>query len=214
MVTNTHHLPPLGRLYIWATYRLYNELAWAYDLVAWIVSAGRWDRWRRLALDFVEQQPVLEVGFGTGELLLAMQRRGWQVTGIDPSPAMQGVTTRKMRRHGLSVPRVQGPAQNLPFADNSFGSIIVTFPAVYIVDPLTLAEFRRVLQPGGRLIVAGLVVLVESFLFHRFSRQIFGAPPTSPLARLEARSTEAGLKVITVICEDPPVRVPILIAHK
>jgi ubiquinone/menaquinone biosynthesis C-methylase UbiE len=214
MPAKTGQLPLLGRLYLWATYRLYNELAWAYDLVAWIVSSGRWSRWRSLALDFVEQQPVLEVGFGTGELLLAMRRQGWQVSGIDLSPSMHRVTTRKMRQHGLWVPRVQGAAQNLPFADDSFGSIVITFPAAYIVDPLALAELRRVLQPGGRMIVAGLVVFVDHALFRRFSRLVFGTPPTSPLAQLEERSTLTGFKVTTVIREDPPVRVPILIAHK
>ncbi|MCS6844103.1 MAG: hypothetical protein NZ528_07260, partial [Caldilineales bacterium] len=59
-------LPLFARLYLWATQRLYNEFAWAYDAVAWLVSGGRWDRWRRLALDYVVGQPILEVGFGTG----------------------------------------------------------------------------------------------------------------------------------------------------
>ncbi|MFN2165177.1 MAG: class I SAM-dependent methyltransferase, partial [Anaerolineae bacterium] len=107
------HLPPLARLYLWATHRLYNEFAWAYDLVAWAVSLGRWDGWRRLALDYVVLQPVLEVGFGTGELLMAMARLGWDVTGLDLSPAMQGVTARKMRRRHLWAPRIRGRVQDL-----------------------------------------------------------------------------------------------------
>ncbi len=86
MSETTRSLPPLGRLYLWATHRLYNELAWSYDLAAWIVSAGRWDRWRRMALDYVTQQPVLEVGFGTGELLLAMARTRLAGRGHRPLP--------------------------------------------------------------------------------------------------------------------------------
>ncbi|HRI55605.1 MAG TPA: hypothetical protein PK170_00745 [Anaerolineae bacterium] len=50
-MSDARPLPPLGRLYFWATHRLYNEFAWSYDLAAWLVSARRWDRWRRMALE-------------------------------------------------------------------------------------------------------------------------------------------------------------------
>ena len=80
---------------------MYNEFAWAYDLAAWIVSAGRWDRWRRMALDYAPRGPLLEVGFGTGELLIELARQGWPAVGLDPSPAKQRVTARNKRRRGL-----------------------------------------------------------------------------------------------------------------
>jgi len=51
LMSDARPLPPLGRLYLWATHRLYNEFAWSYDLAAWLVSTGRWDRWRRMALE-------------------------------------------------------------------------------------------------------------------------------------------------------------------
>lgn len=207
-------LKPLGRLYIWATYRLYNEFAWAYDLVAWIVSGGRWDRWRRMALDDVRDGPVLEIGFGTGELLMELARRGWDVTGVDLSPAMQRITAAKMRRRGLWAPRVRSRVQHLPFPDSSFGSIVSTFPADYIVEPVSLAELHRVLRPGGRLIVVGLVVVVDRPASNRLSRLVFGDTPDSPLARLERRAVESGLLVTTLVRDDPPVRVPVVIAEK
>lgn len=215
-------LPLLGRLYLWATHRLYNEFAWAYDAVAWMVSAGRWDRWRRLALEHVEQQPVLEVGFGTGELLLEMARRGWQVTGIDLSPAMQRVTARKLRRQGLWAPRIRGRVEGLPFPDDHFGAIISTFPAEYIVHPEALAEFGRVLrspqpaegEPGGRVIIAGLVVTLDHALARRAARFVFGEPPESPVARFGRLAEAAGLKLTVVTHQDPPAAVPILLLEK
>jgi SAM-dependent methyltransferase len=240
MTNATESLPPLGRLYLWATHRLYNELAWSYDLAAWIVSAGRWDRWRRMALDYVAQQPVLEVGFGTGELLLVMAGRGWPAVGIDLSPAMQRQTATKLRRRGLFVPRLQSRVQQLPFAGESFGSVVATFPAEYIVDPASLAEFHRVLKPGGRLVVAGLVVYREGqglapatssrrggpartaqhgqttigALWSRANRLLFGARSGDVVTRFLQRVAVAGLTAQLVLRDDPPWQVPIIIAQK
>ena len=209
-----HTLPPFGRLYLWATHRLYDEFAWAYDLAAWIVSAGRWDRWRRMSLDYVEQQPVLEIGFGTGELLIEMARRGWQVAGLDLSPAMHRVTARKMRKRGVAAPRFQGRAQALPFPDESFGSIVATFPAEYIVDVASLHEFQRVLRPGGRLIIAGMVVLRQNAAWDRLSSLLFGDVPSNPLDRFQQQAENAGLPSELILRDDPPWLVPIIVAEK
>lgn len=54
--------------YYWLAERLYNELAWAYDPVSWLVSLGQWDVWRKGALDYLTGKRILEIGFGTGEL--------------------------------------------------------------------------------------------------------------------------------------------------
>jgi len=214
--TNDDHrsIPPLGRLYLWATRRLYNEFAWSYDLVAWVVGGGRWDGWRRMALDYVIDQPVLEVGFGTGELLLEMTRRGWQATGIDLSPAMQRVTGRKMRQRGLYAPRAQTRAQVLPFAQGSFGTVVSTFPAEYVIDPASLREFWRVLQPGGRLVIAGLVVYRSSAAWNRASGLIFGNAPVLPVELQRRRLAAAGFETRLVVREDPPWQVPVIIAEK
>jgi SAM-dependent methyltransferase len=207
-------LPLAGRLYLWATYRLYAELAFAYDAAAWIVSLGRWDRWRRMALDYVPAGPVLEVGFGTGDLLMEMARRGWDVTGLDPSPAMHRVTARKMRRRGLWAPRLQGTAESLPFPDQAFGAIVCTFPAGYIGDPATLREFRRVLRhPDGRLIIAGLVVFLDRPALSGLSRALLGDTAKGPLALVQDLAESAGLAVETVMRADPPWRVPVIIAE-
>src|SRR5512139_3469830 len=92
----------LREIYLWMCHRLYNEFAWTYDTAASLVSLGRWDEWRREALAYLpEHGPVLEIGFGTGELLPALAARPGRVYGLEPSPAMQTITRRKLRRRGL-----------------------------------------------------------------------------------------------------------------
>ena len=150
---------------MWATHRLYNELAPLYDLAAWLVSEGHWAEWRRIALEYVAGERVLEVGFGTGELLTELAQRGGSVCGLEPSWAMQRVTARKLRRRRLSPPRVLGAAQALPFADGCMDTIVSTFPAEYIANAQALGEIHRVLRgprhrgdSGGRLVIVGLAV--------------------------------------------------------
>lgn len=211
-----------ARLYGWASDRLYNELAWAYDAVSWLVSLGRWDRWRRLALKHVDGGRVLEVGFGTGELLIEMACRGWEVVGLDLSPAMHRVTARKLRRRGLNVPRVCGRVQALPFPDRWFDAIISTFPTGYIADPVALSEFHRVLRdpdpdqsrPGGRLIVVGAVTQIELAWLRRLERLLFGSTGADLVAEFQLGSVAVGLQVRTVVHYDPPVRLPVFIAER
>ncbi len=152
----------VGRLYLWLTERLYHEFAWAYDLVSWLVSLGRWDAWRKQVIPHLRGERVLELGFGTGELLMELNRRGYQVVGLELSAEMQRVAGRKLRRKGFAlIPRVRGQAQRLPFASASFDSATATFPAGYIFDAETLAEVRRVLRVGegaGRFVIVGLSV--------------------------------------------------------
>ena len=97
----------ITRLYLWACQRLYYEFAWSYDLVSWLVSAGRWDTWRCAALAYLRvegstQQDmdyrVLEIGFGTGELLVTMAQHGFTIYGLELSHVMQRVTQGKITR--------------------------------------------------------------------------------------------------------------------
>lgn len=132
---------------------LYHQLAFTYDAVAWLVSGGQWPAWRRLALQFVGDGPILELAYGTGGLFADMLRAGYRPVGIDLSPYMARLTRRRLRRLGLPLPLSRARAQQLPFPASHFGSVIATFPTPYIFEPETLAEIARVLRPHGRLIV-------------------------------------------------------------
>jgi ubiquinone/menaquinone biosynthesis C-methylase UbiE len=163
-------VPPLSK---WALallqaffHWLYHEGAWAYDGVAALVSMGRWTRWVTRALERVEGTQVLELGHGPGHLLAAMGQRGLRPVGLDPSPAMG---RRARWRTGASVPLVRGRAQALPFQDESFDTVVATFPAPFIRDPCTWREAARVLRPGGHVVV------------------LFAAQPSLPLVELPCR---------------------------
>lgn len=148
----------LVKVYGWATELLYRSLAWAYDLVAWLVSFGEWARWRRDGLDYLQPGSILEVGFGTGELLIEMACRGLDVIGLEVSPQMHRVVKRKLNRHHVTIQRIRGRGEAIPFPANSFDNLIVTFPSNYIVKDETLGEFFRVLKAHGKVIVAGLTI--------------------------------------------------------
>lgn len=212
----------LARLYIWATHRLYHELAWAYDLVSWLVSLGHWSGWRRKALDYVVGQRVLEVGFGTGELLVEMAGRDLAAIGLDSSLAMHRVATRKLSRQHVNVPRLQGLVQAMPFADGQFDSILCTFPARYILEAQTLVEIARLLRPcnpltgegGGRLVVVGMVVWMDNRLWCRTTQLLFGVGGETVVDRFQRLAEAAGLQVSVADQEGPGLRVPVVLAER
>ena len=133
-------------------HHFYHSLAWTYDLVAAIVSLGRWNHWVRSILPHIEGSLVLELGHGPGHLQLALHQRGIRTIGLDESRQMGQQTSRRLRRHGQSSNLVRAWSQIIPFG-NTFDTVVATFPTEYIVDPRTLAEIWRVLRPGGKLIV-------------------------------------------------------------
>lgn len=96
---------------------------------------------------------VLEVGVGTG-LNLGHYAEGTQVTGIDLSARMLAVARERAERLGRAVDLRTGDAEALDLADASFDSVVISFALSTIPDHRrALAEARRVLLPGGRLLV-------------------------------------------------------------
>lgn len=132
---------------------LYNELAFTYDLVAWLVSFGQWGAWRRTVSLYLGDGPVLDLAHGTGGLLVDLMRLGYTPVGLDLSPYMGRIARRRLTGHGLPVRLVRGRAQQLPFPDGSYGNVVMTFPADFVLDHATLESAARVLRPGGQLVI-------------------------------------------------------------
>jgi SAM-dependent methyltransferase len=135
---------------------LYNELAFTYDTVSRIVSLGQWHDWQRVALRYLNAPPgapVLELAHGTGRFLIDLRAAGYQAFSIDLSRAMGRIARRRLCRWGYRPRLVRARAQALPFPDGRFAAVVSTFPTEFILEPATLAEVQRVLEPGGRLVV-------------------------------------------------------------
>lgn len=184
----------IQELYAWACRRLYHELAGGYEVIAWLVSGGQWTRWRRLALPEVTGEQILELGFGTGVLLRELAADGRRVVGLDAAWPMQQEAARRLRLHAYPPSQVQGRGQALPFRTGHFHTIVATFPAPYILDDETLTECRRVLRPGGRLVILGLWVAADGTPMQRLP-VFYGRPHGARRAALARRVADAGFTV-------------------
>lgn len=138
----------------------YDRIAPIYDLFS-VISELRLSRWRRRLWELVTEGPVLELGVGTGKSL-RLYPPGLDVVGIDISQRMLARARRRARRSGPSVRLELADAQDLPYDDGSFATVVTTCVFCSIPEPArALAEARRVLQPGGRLL------MLEHVLSHR-----------------------------------------------
>lgn len=95
-----------------------------------------------------EATRVLDVGCGSGEFLALVSEAGGIPTGVDPAEAMVALAL----QHGTAI---VGHAEQLPFEPESF-DVVTAFNAFQFADdPINaLAEFARVLVPGGRIVIA------------------------------------------------------------
>src|SRR4051812_22326002 len=99
---------------------------------------------------------VLEIGCGTGNLVLLVKRMRSQleVVGLDPDPKALARAGRKARRAGLALELDRGFADELPYPDESFDRVLSSLMFHHLDADLRVASLRevlRVLRPGGSL---------------------------------------------------------------
>lgn len=161
---------------------LYRPLAFTYDLVAAAVSFGKWKEWVFAVLPFIDGTHILELGHGPGHLQRILHDRGLTAFGLDESRQMGGIAKRRL---GESHKLARGLAQSLPYPNESFDTVISTFPSEYIFDLKTLSEAKRVLRNGGRL-----VVLPAAFPKNSFLKWFYKVTGESPEALNESIKTK------------------------
>jgi len=132
---------------------LFAPLGPTYDRVGAALSLGQDPRWRRFLVSRLPRGGhVLDVATGTGLVAVELLRQGFGVTGLDLSPEMLAVAH---RRFGDQVELIQASVEALPLDSASFDHLTAAYPLRYVADPpATLAEFARVVRPGG--VVASL----------------------------------------------------------
>jgi ubiquinone/menaquinone biosynthesis C-methylase UbiE len=200
-------------------YLLYHQFAWAYDLVASLVSLGQWQDWVWTALPYLDGR-VLEIGFGPGHLQVEMQRRGLHPVGIDESRFMARQASRRLRKANLEPSLARGLAQVLPYPAGAFDTIAATFPAEYIFDPHALDEIRRVLTPGGKFILLPMAWITGLHPLERFVAWLMrlsgeapgevGQLPAAVRERFEAAGFEVRREIVTL----PKSKVLVVVAKK
>ncbi|MEN9232260.1 MAG: class I SAM-dependent methyltransferase [Thermostichus sp. DG02_5_bins_236] len=98
------------------------------------------------------QGAVLEIGFGTGLNLPHYPQHIERITALDPNPGMGSLARRRMAGSSIQVDSYAGDAQELPFPDQSFESVVSTWTLCSIPDlARALQEIQRVLRVGGKL---------------------------------------------------------------
>jgi len=110
-------------------------------------------RYRREAMSHAAGRLLL-VGCGPGTDLMFLPPAVTSVTAVEPVAAFRRMARTRARRQGIAADIVDGIGESIPFPDNSFDSVHVGLVLCSVDDvAATLAEIRRVLAPGGRLVV-------------------------------------------------------------
>jgi ubiquinone/menaquinone biosynthesis C-methylase UbiE len=180
-----------------------HVLHWAapYDLLIWFVTLGRERRFRERLLQPAHLKPgesVLDVGCGSGLLAIVAKHHvgaAGSVHGVDASDAMIERARRKARKAGVDVTFESALAQSMPFPDARFDVVLSTVMLHHLprkIRQQSVREMRRVLKPGGRLLVVefGGVVRHKGPIAHLHRH---GAIKPRELAELVS---EAGLAVV------------------
>jgi ubiquinone/menaquinone biosynthesis C-methylase UbiE len=175
---------------------------WAtrYDILVAVMTLGRERRFRERLLEPAHLAPgesVLDIGCGTGTLAIAAKRQvgaSAVVAGIDPSAEMIARAKRKALRARMDIAFEIASAQSLPFSDARFDVVTSTVMLHHLRRTArveAIVEARRVLKPGGRLLIVDFVRRSGKGLhahFHRHGR----VDPHD----LIALATEGGLTVV------------------
>jgi demethylmenaquinone methyltransferase/2-methoxy-6-polyprenyl-1,4-benzoquinol methylase len=132
---------------------MFDSVARRYDLTNDVLSLGQDRRWRRRTTAMVAARPgerILDLAAGTGTSSVPFRSAGAEVVPCDFSLGMLRVG----RTARPELPFTAGDATQLPFADETFEAVTISFGLRNVVQhELALTEMLRVTKPGGRMVV-------------------------------------------------------------
>lgn len=168
---------------------MFDRVAPRYDLVNDLLAAGQTRLWRRAVVNAIDPRPgerVLDLAAGTGTSTVPLIARGASAVACDFSLGMLAEGRRRQPR----MPFVAGDALGLPFADGAFDAATISFGLRNTADPrAALAEIRRVVRPGGRLVVCEFSQPTWRPMRSAYSEYLMRALPV--VARWTAANPEA-----------------------
>jgi demethylmenaquinone methyltransferase / 2-methoxy-6-polyprenyl-1,4-benzoquinol methylase len=176
---------------------MFDGIAERYDLLNDVLSAGQVRLWRRAVARITGAglgNRVLDLAAGTGTSSLSFTAAGADCVACDFSLGMLRAGRSRLadrgRRGSGKLSFVAGDALRLPFRDESFDAVTISFGLRNVADPgRALAEMRRVTRPGGRLVVCEFSTITIAPLDALYRRYLVHALPA--IARRAARSPEA-----------------------
>ncbi len=141
--------------------KMFDSIAFRYDFLNHFLSAGIDVGWRKKAIKQLRSlapKAILDVATGTGDMAILACKllKVEKITGIDISDGMLEIGKKKIKNLGLQnrVELLKGDSETIKFTDNSFDAVTVAFGVRNFQDlELGLNEIKRVLKPGGKLIV-------------------------------------------------------------
>jgi demethylmenaquinone methyltransferase/2-methoxy-6-polyprenyl-1,4-benzoquinol methylase len=172
---------------------LFRGLPRRYDALSSALSFGQDPRWRRALVAAAAPPPgarVLDVATGTGMVAAELLARcDCTVVGIDQSAEMLAAARARFAGDER-VELIDGEAERLPFADQSFDALTFTYLLRYVADPAaTIRELARVVKPGGR--VGSLEFGVPPLAAARAAWRAYTAVGLPVLGRLASREWSA-----------------------
>lgn len=139
---------------------MFDNISPKYDFLNHLLSGGVDIYWRKKAISLLKKaQPkqILDIATGTGDFAIeALRLKPDKVTGVDISEGMLAVGREKIERLGLQdkITFMKGDSENLPFPDNYFDAVIVSFGVRNFENLLAgLSDMCRVMRFGGTCVV-------------------------------------------------------------
>lgn len=161
-------------------YLIYEPLAFSYDLVAWVVSLGRWKTWVYSALPDLPGPRILELGHGSGHLQLALHKKGIHAFGVDRSAPMGRLAYKRLATAKHTPNLVRASAEHLPFSGQTFDQLVATFPSEYIAQTKTLSEAHRALVQTGKFVVLPVAWIRGNRIWDRLAAWLFRVTGQAP----------------------------------
>lgn len=171
---------------------MFDQVSTHYDRTNTMLSVGNDGLWRAATVRAVDPRRgdrVLDLAAGTGTSSAALAAKGAHVVAADFSPGMIEVG-RSRHADNPNIEFVVADGTDLPFGDNEFDAVTISFGLRNIVDPkLALAELYRVTKPGGRIVICEFSTPPAAIVRLGYNTYLARVMPT--LVKLASSNAEA-----------------------